>query len=368
MAVTISVPGANHTTVFRTYTDAGNSALAQSIAATIATLTNLTVSSVTGGGQVAIPITSPQGLEFSGTGSYTVPSGYAYAVDNVSPAALAVSMGGGVFIGGDGNIGFTNAPGASDTVLAGNGNDTFALSGRYQVAAGTGADTYSLGGTGVVSLGGGVNAVTITTGADTVFASSGNKGLAINGAGGALFYYGSNTPGVVVDTIAGGTGGSTVVGGNNEAIAFIGNAAASIPGLLVAGGGNETLVAANSPGRDLIFGSAVSGTSDVLLASNLNSSSLVGGAGSDSLVGGAAPTTFFINNGLKGNDFIYNANGADTLALTGFDSLPAYSSVPGGAATVVKAALATSNTVTLADGTKITFAGAGANGISIFSS
>src|SRR5579883_2332701 len=135
MAVTISVPGANHTTVFRTYTDAGNSALAQSIAATIATLTNLTVSSVTGGGQVAIPITSPQGLEFSGTGSYTVPSGYAYAVDNVSPAALAVSMGGGVFIGGDGNIGFTNAPGASDTVLAGNGNDTFALSGRYQVAA-----------------------------------------------------------------------------------------------------------------------------------------------------------------------------------------------------------------------------------------
>jgi Ca2+-binding RTX toxin-like protein len=377
MAITVSLPGANNTGVTATYTGVANSQLALSIANELAAFMSgrlLSVDSIAGGGSPPAPSGLSE-LEVTSPGVVDG-SGYAYVVDN---SGGDLSINGGVnFVGQDGNISFTNDSNATSSVLAGNGNDTFNLSGTYSVAAGSGADQFNLSGSGEVSLGGGVNAIQIAAGSDTIFAAADGSATLINGGGGSTFFYAGNTAAPNLDAVYGGTGGSTLVGGSNSVLYYASPAAGPAPpALLVAGAGNETLFGAPSHGNDALWGSFVGGNNDLMFAGTGNDA-LVGGSGNDTLVGGSGTDAFYVINAnitsaltgtqvTPGQDFIYNAHPGDYFALTGYDTLYGGAVGSGAAASAVRTALASSNTITLKDGTTVTFVG-GSNGITITSS
>ncbi|MEO9188541.1 MAG: hypothetical protein ABI224_00845, partial [Acetobacteraceae bacterium] len=178
--------------------------------------------------------------------------------------------------------------------------------------------------------------------------------------------------------IVGGSGGDTIFGAANNFVIYnsptVG--AASAPGaLLVAGAGNETLYDVGAT-NDLLFAGNQGGNQ--LLAAGLGNDSLVAGSGTDSLLGGLGTDQFFISNSAlvsaiagtpvtPGVDFLYNTRAGETVNLTGFDTLYGAAN-SGAAANAVKATLAGGgSTVTLKDGTQITFA-TGTNGVNIISS
>ncbi len=377
---TITVPGANSTTVTSTFTGPANTALAQSIATTLTALlasNALTVTNVAGGGTAPAPSGSGTNqLVITSGGVVSVPSGYGFVVDNSGNANLTVS-GGSNFLGGNGNLSYTNVANGTGSIVAGNGSDTFNLSGAYTVASGNGNDRMNLSGTGVVSLGGGTNLVSLTGGADTIFAAANAGQTGIVGGPGSVFFYGGNSATQTLDYVVGGSAGNTVVGAANNVVVYASPSAggASAPGaLLVAGTGNETLYGAASITTDQFWGS-FSGGNDLMVAGPGNDA-MVAGTGNDTLVGGTGNDVFYsISTNLlsvltkttvkPGTDFIYNAHPGDTLALTGYDSL--YGGA-GSAAASVNASLASgSSAITLKDGTSITFVG-GSNGTTVFSS
>lgn len=123
-----------------------------------------------------------------------------------------------------------------------------------------------------------------------------------------------------------GTGSATLFGGGTgDQLYAQGSKAQS----LVAGDGNETLSAALSTGHV----------------------SLTGGSGQDTLIGGSGSDTFaFIKGSAGGKDLILDFNNADKVLLSGY-----------GPDAVAKALLTQSvahgsDTITLSDGRKITFA------------
>ncbi len=385
---TITVPGAHSTIVGNNFTTPANTALAQSIATTLNGLLasgTLNVASVAGGGVAPPPPGSPppfasQELEITSGGVVNVPLGYGFLVDGSMNANLTVT-GGPSFFGGGGNINYTNTSVGSASITAGNGSDTFNLSGNYAVAAGDGFDHYNLSGTGQVSLGGGSNLVTITGGADTVFAGATPGPTGIIGGSGAVFFYANNSPTQALNVITGGTQGATVVGAANNVLVYNSpsTGGADNPGaLLVAGLGNETLFGAPSQTNDQIYGSFTGGN-DVLFAGT-GKDHLVAGSGQTSLIGGTGQDTFEVVNSqllsaitktavTPGVDFLYNTRAGETLALSGFDTLYGAANSDAAANAVKSAIAGGSSAVTLKDGTQITFASpTGANGISIISS
>jgi hypothetical protein len=373
MAVQITVPGASGTTVTQTYNAEANSAVALSIASTLNSILssgNLTVTSVSGG--LAVPPPSGAGnneLELTSSGNYVVPAGYAYVVDNTSGGPITVS-GANNFIGGNGDINFTNSLGRFDTVLAGNGNDTFNLSGNYAAAVGNGNNRFNLSGSGQVSLGGGFNFVSITGGADTVFAGQ-NGVTGINGIhSSALTFYAANSTSPSLSVIVGGSGPNAVFGAGNSNILYA-DSSSSASGALFAGAGNETLNAAPSSGNDQLWGTFQNGANDVMWAGSGNDLLVAGAGGENALIGGSGSDSFFVVNKAlinsqltPGTDFIFNANSKDSFFLVGYDTLYGGTAGSGAAAAAVSTELSGSgtNTVTLKDGTQVTFAG-GTNGI-----
>jgi len=379
---TITVPGASGNTY--NFSGPANTVLAQSIANTLSSLLAsgaLTVASVAGGGTSPAPTgAGTNELVITSGGIVNVPAGYGVVVDGSKNGNLSVT-GGSSFFGGGGNISFTNSGAGPASVVAGNGNDVFNLSGAYTVAAGSGFDNYNLGGTGQVSLGGGSNLVALSSGADTIFAGANPGPTGIIGGSGSVFFYAGNSPTQVLDVIVGGSGGDTIVGAANNVVVYASptTGGASNPGaLMVAGGGNETLFGAASQTNDQLWGSFGPGN-DLLVAGSGNDA-LIGGAGNDSLIGGSGNDTFYVINSqlvstitktavTPGVDFLYNTHPGETLAMTGFDTLYGAAG-SGAAANAVKASLAGGGSaVTLKDGTQITFASpGGANGINIISS
>lgn len=388
MATAFTVPGANGTIVSNTFSGSANTALAQSIATTLNGLLTsglLDVASVAGGSVAPGPPGPRPGaateLEITSGGFVSVPAGYGFVVDGTQNANLSV-VGGSNFFGGDGNISYTNAgKSAGDQISAGNGSDTFNLSGIYTVAAGSGFDHYNLSGTGQVSLGGGSNQLSITGGADTVFAGANPGQTGILGGSGSVFFVGGDSPTQVLDFVVGGTGGDTLIGGANNVLVYASptTGGASNPGaLLVAGAGNETLFGALSSTNDTLFANVLNHGNDLLAAGSGNVG-LVAGTGQDTLIGAGGNDTFYVTNVnllsaitktalTPGVDFLYNSHPGDTLALTGFDTLYGGAAGSGAAAKAIGASLAGgSSAVTLKDGTQITFVG-GANGINVISS
>lgn len=384
---TLTVPGASGSVVSNNFSSSGNLALAQSIAATLDGLFSagqLNTASVAGGGIAPPPPGPPppfasRSLEITSAGVVSVPAGYGYVVDGTGGANLTIT-GGPSFFGGDGNVNYTNTSVGPTSIVAGSGSDTFNLSGTYTVAAGSGFDHYNLSGTGQVSLGGGSNLVTITGGADTIFAGANPGQTGIIGGKGSVFFYAGNSATQVLDVIVGGTGGDTLVGAANNVMVYASspNANASTPGaVLLAGGGNETLFGAGSTTNDALWGSFTGGND--LLAAGSGDDILVGGSGHTSLVGGSGNDTFYVISSqlvstisktavTPGVDFLYNTKAGESVALLGFDTLYGGAAGSGAAAKAVQSQLAGgASSVTLKDGTQITFA-TGVNGINIASS
>jgi Ca2+-binding RTX toxin-like protein len=308
-----------------------------------------------------------------------VPAGYGYVVDNTGGGSpLAVFLTAGNFLGGNGPLEVTDGSGS---VVTGNGNDVFNMSGVYSVAAGAGTNQYNLAGTGQVSLGGGLSLINIASGADTIFAGANPGVTGLVGHSGSVFFYAGAASTNTASFITGGSGGDTIVGAPNNTILYASpsTGGASAPGaLLVAGSGSETIYGASSNTNDLIYGSFSGDANDLLWAGSGNDA-LVAGSGNQSLVGGAGTDTFYVANPnllstiagttiTPGKDTIFLTHSGDNLALIGYDTL--YGGAPGSntAATAVKSTLASSSgAVTLKDGTTITFVGS-VSGLNLISS
>ncbi|MEO9189873.1 MAG: hypothetical protein ABI224_07700, partial [Acetobacteraceae bacterium] len=336
----VTVPGANATFVTNNFNGLANTALAQSIATTLNGLLAsgaFNVTSVAGGGTApAATAGIVNELEIMTGGVVSVPAGYAFVADGSHNANLSI-FGGNSFFGGAGNINYTNSGASPAVIVAGDGSDTFSLSGNYTVAAGSGSDTFSLSGTGQVSLGGGGNGVNITSGADTIFAGANPGPTGMLGGTGSVYFVAGASANTVADFIVGGSGGDTIFGAANNFVIYnsptVG--AASAPGaLLVAGAGNETLFDVGAT-NDLLFAGNQGGNQ--LLAAGLGNDSLV----TDSLIGGPGTDQFFISNSAlvsaiagtavtPGVDFLYNTRAGETVNLTGFDTL--YGAANSGAA------------------------------------
>ncbi|MGC8476367.1 MAG: beta strand repeat-containing protein [Acetobacteraceae bacterium] len=238
---------------------------------------------------------------------------------------------------------FGNAVEASSLLVQDTGtNDT--------VVAGIGPATVSAGGTGLL-VGSGLGNMLFQGGAGsaTVFGHAGANQTIVGGSGHVLFSdLGGNA------AVNGGATQMTVFGGASGDVTFTG---ASNSGGLVfqALGGNETLNASGSSSGNLIaagnvlFGS-LSGGAD----------SLVGGSGNDTFFGGNANATMTGGAGNNvfaffkflgtGTDLITDFNSNDTVFASGYG---------GSAATLIQNAVTSngSTSITLSDGTKITFAG-----------
>ncbi len=267
--------------------------------------------------------------------------------------------------GATGPIGPTGPTDSPPAQPPGDDNGAVTLSGSYDFTASTASGTYSLSGTGQVSLGNGGNAVSIATGADTIFAAADSGPTAIDGGAGSVFFYAGPSSSQAIALVVGGTGGDTLVGASNNVVVYAETGAGSVQGaLLVAGSGNETLFGAASQSNAQFWGD-FNGGNDLMVAGSGNDA-LIAGTGNDTLIGGSGQDTFYVvstsllsaitNTAVTpGQDFLYNVHAGDTLALTGYDPLYGGS---GRAAAAVSSALASgSGTVVLKDGTAITFAG-----------
>lgn len=300
--------------------------------------------------------------------------------------------GGGSFIFGDGNDIFgtpTIGGGVISNIQTGTGNDTINIySGIATVSAGLGSNVINTGMTGTTSnvliFASGNDAIRSTggSGTDTVIAGNGNtviteatKNLVFNGQGGTGHVtvnggLGSETvlagPGGGVigggaagnNLLYGGTAGgaSTLFGGGNNDVLFARTSSATT--VLIAGAGNETLTGAAST------------SNNVYIAGANGNTTVGGGTGNDSVyVGNPGTTTAFSGNvaidaglgsdlisftnrgsGVTANVLINNFQSSSTgdndqLQLIGFSNQQA----------AITNAAASAGTVTLSDGTRITF-------------
>ncbi len=279
---------------------------------------------ITGGGNTALTI-------LSGTGAltYTGPSGN----------TTIVAGGGGNHI--DFQSGLSNAAylnSGSNTVTSDSGNAT--------ISAGTGGNLIVVG-SGTANI--------ISTGSDTVIAGSGSDTINVRGtrtaspatattwsmaaprgccsstARARSTVYGQYS---ASDTMYAGAGGGIYVGGTGGNNALVGGSGAAT---LYGGGAGDTLYA---------------GSGNSALVAGYGAETLVAGSGSDTFTGGSGPDLFSFTNGQAGGaDMIYNFNTAeDHVTLQGYS---------GGASAALSTASISngSETLTLSDGTKVTFSG-----------
>ena len=235
--------------------------------------------------------------------------------------------------------------GSNTTLYGGNlGPETISAQGTNLVAAAGQGNLLFLGGAGAVSL----------------FGASGTAESIVGGSGNILYSdLGANA------SVTGGSGQFVGFGGAGGTITY--SSTSSIGGAtLVALGGSETLsAAASSVGVELVGADTMFGvpqpTNDVL----------VGGSGSDTFIGGNGNATM-TGGGGKGDLFVffktatvnsvaYSVGGGSTL-ITDFNSADTIFAAGYGAsaaaAAINAATVAGGNTtITLADNTKITFAG-----------
>ena len=299
--------------------------------------------------------------------------------------------GGGSFVFGDGNdiFGTPTVGGGVSNVQTGAGNDTINIySGLATVAAGPGNNVINTGMAGTTSnvlvFASGNDRIISTGGAgtDTVIAGNGStfileatKNLVFNGQGGN----GSVTivGGRGSDTVFAGPGGGSIGGGsagNNALFGGTGTAGTTLFGggsgdllfargsgqtVLVAGSGNETLTGAGSTGNNVFI--AGQGGNTTIGGGVGNDSIFIGNPGSTSSFGGNVVADgglgndlfSFTNRGAGGssasvliNNFRSGSSANDQIQLVGYGADQR--------ANITNAA-AGAGTVTLSDGTRITF-------------
>jgi Ca2+-binding RTX toxin-like protein len=242
--------------------------------------------------------------------------------------------------------------GGSEPTLAVNfgDNNTF--------VQGTGPETIFAGGTGGIYYGNTGNLLFVNGAGSNIVATGAGNATLFGGTGNSLYFVGQGSflldGGSGAQTVVGSAGlssGATVFSENNGSVMLLGN---SNNNVLVAGTGNVTLNGAAATGSNVFF--AGSGADSLAGGSGVNI--LLAGTGSDTLSGGANTNLFGFFAGLAGgSDFIVNWNVNDSLYLTGYGAAGA-NGLPAGATTSTTTVNgASSEVLTLGDGTKITFVG-----------
>jgi hypothetical protein len=264
--------------------------------------------------------------------------------------------------------------------------DVFGLTNTTTVDASNAAATAAVVFGGFSSVPSANGSLSVQGGQDFLVAVTGGSNSTINAGTGGLYAYigtgsiaGSNLiNGASADALyvafIGGAGSATVYGGEAAASVFgvdgtdatYVNSLAVAPGaFLVANGsaaGSETLNAAGSTTNDSLFAaqgnvSLVAGSGTDFLDAGANTGSL-GGAGTvvggDTMVAGSgSDLVFFTHAAFEGGAVVINFSSADTVVLSG------YNSVAGGNQASMALADATTaggdTTIALADGTHITF-------------
>jgi len=260
--------------------------------------------------------------------------------------------------------------------------DVFGLNNSTTVDASNSAATGALVFGGFSSVPGTNGALSIQGGADSLVAVTGGSNSTINaGSGNTFVYIGTGTPldavagnnlihggaGILDVTFIGGAGTATVFGGEGASSLFgtdgtdanfIGNGTG---GFMVAAGtsvGGETLNAGGSTTNDTLQAasgnvSLVAGSGSDVLFAGVNTGSLAGVgtvSGGDTMVSGIGPDTVIFSHGVwSGAAVVTNFSAADTYLLSGYGSLAAGVALAGSTST------GGDTTVSLTDGTHITF-------------
>jgi Ca2+-binding RTX toxin-like protein len=315
---------------------------------------------------------------FGGSGNTTVHGGGAdgtYILGTGSLDVFANTGGSGRVFAGPGTtsvFGSFGAPIGSDQVFGGSGNLVVAAGGSNDtVFAGSGGTTafgsfgnpvgnsVIIGGSGALEANTGLSNDTVFAGSanSTLFLGTGNN-LVLGGSGNLFAQFIDNTGSSA--TIFGGAGASTVFGNSGSNIDFFGSqGGVTMVALGERGAGNgETLNAAASSSQNILYG--LSGSISVVGGSG--NDTLIGGvtdAGTTTMTGGAGTNLFLFQHGnVNGSDIITDltASSGNLVDLFGYDSV-----VGGGSRSAANAALAGATfsggntSITLADGTKITF-------------
>lgn len=280
---------------------------------------------VTGTGVNDVSLGSGQNLVDSNGNDRIVSAGGADTVFATSNVFFEGAQGGHLtFIGGNGSDTILGGGGAS-TIFggSGNGNLVFAGSGSTEYIGGAGTGTF-IGGSGPA----------------TVFGGTGG-GLIFAGSGGGLFVGQPNTN---TEIVAGG-GPSTIVGSAGNTV-FLSGAANDVA---FAGAGNVSLIGGASSGNDVF----VAGSGNDQIGSGSGQNAIFAGTGAATIAGGSGSTFYgFVDGQAGGTDVIGNFKlGTDLVGLTGYGSTEISTALS--TATVTNG----STSISLTDGTHITFLG-----------
>jgi Ca2+-binding RTX toxin-like protein len=274
-----------------------------------------------------------------------------------SSTVTTASNGALVFLGSGAN---SIVSGGSDTVVGGTGSATvsagnasdliFSIGGPLEFISGAGASTVVAGAVATTLFGGGGNTLAFTdgntsysgaVGTDTVVGLAGS--LTVKGGSGGGLYFGGTAG---KNVIQGGVGNVTAFGGGAGDVL---SASGSASDLFAGGVGAETLTGAGSSGANTFF----AGFGQQVLVGGSGNTALVAGAGADQMTGGSGLTLFLLVNGRT-------AGSADTIS--GFDPSHDFVKLAGYSGTTASmlAAATVANgsaTISLSDGTSVTFAG-----------
>jgi Ca2+-binding RTX toxin-like protein len=233
-------------------------------------------------------------LDDGGAGSDTMIGGNGNDTYYISDALCTVTESSGVGTGIDTVILRSNFASASYTLTANVENLTFQTSGAVNGTGNT-LDNIIIGGSGNNTLSGG------SGGNDTIYGMGGNDSL-IGGSGN--------------DTLDGGTGADTMNGGGGNDLFIVDNAGdvviASTGIDLIQSSVSYTL-ATNAENLTLTGSGNINGTGntlDNLITGNSGNNSLSGADGNDTLIGGPGNDTL---NGGNGNDLLKGGDGLDVL-------------------------------------------------------
>jgi Ca2+-binding RTX toxin-like protein len=400
MVSSVTIAGSNHTPITLSFDSTANFALAQQIAtrinAQIAAGT-LTTELDTDGPPVRPPHGSAGAYVQTSSSFVVLPS--SYTTDLITTPGQVVVFGSGannemILSSIDTSLTFVAASG-SGSVVAGGGNDRILTAGNGSwslntadgndviLATGSGNDTVGAGGGHNSILLGSGNDVIISTGDDTVIGGSGAETIDANRSH-SILVEGENSDLFFV----GGLSGATIVGGQGSDTYFGSNAGSTGPQLIEGGSGGNNLLVAGDGAATLVGGGKgdllmATGDADQLLiagkgaetlsaAASFGNVTLIGGSGKDLMIGGLGNDTFVGGSGqstvqasLGQNQFAFvnqGHHGAGEMLVTGIldassikINLEGYGSQEVNYALTHQTVKNGSVTVSLTDGTKITF-------------
>jgi Ca2+-binding RTX toxin-like protein len=271
-------------------------------------------------------------LQIAAAGTYSLPTGYAAAIDTASaPVTLfGGASAGQIVVAGTGGLAF-NAGAGAGTVIAGGGNNLISV---YQGA-----------GNQVITTGAGNDTVTVLTGANTIAAGAGNNLILAQGGNDQIASTGT-------DLIDLPTGDHSITTGTNAATIFVGTGHAALtnnggaPTLV--GGSASSTVTSSGAGQFWLEsggGSVTSSVADTIIAGS-GAATVNAGAAADFVFGGSGPLSVAAGGGTT---TILGGQGANTTITSGTGGVIALSydstSVTTGAGAATIAAFGGSVTV-----------------------